>query len=108
MRESGKRTGLCGMDRQSKRLGEGRAHGLAHIKHMHNSCDLLIASAPTKELSLGYSPVPFQGPTKAKLMSVGLSQPELPSGISHTLGLVVCTLHKSQVKTGSGIKETPP
>lgn len=46
------------MVRHNKRLVEGRAHGLADIKYMHNRCDLLIASSPTKELILGYSPVP--------------------------------------------------
>ena len=50
MRESRKRTGLWGMVKHSKRLGEGRAHILANIKSRHNSYDLLITSPPTKEL----------------------------------------------------------
>lgn len=37
MTESGKRTGLRDVVYKSKRLGEGRLHGMVTIKLIHNS-----------------------------------------------------------------------
>lgn len=43
MGESGKRTVLEDDAKKIKRLGEGRIHGMATIKLIHNSWDLLRA-----------------------------------------------------------------